>query len=95
MGHHRRKWKSPILGVAQIAFRDIFWLLFFLRTWNQNFFLLTHGKILQCSPYFCLIFPLCAPIAITIVPVLPMVVALEMGSLFLFLSMSFRIFGMY
>jgi hypothetical protein len=38
IGHHRRKWKSPILGVALIVLRDIFWLLFFLRTWNPNFF---------------------------------------------------------
>ena len=39
-----------------------------------------------------LTFPLCAPlaIAISIVSVLPMVVVLEMGSLFLFLSVSFR-----
>jgi hypothetical protein len=38
IGHHRQKWKLPILGVAQIVLRDVFWLLFFLRTWNQNFF---------------------------------------------------------
>jgi hypothetical protein len=24
IGHHRRKWKSPILGVARIVLRDVF-----------------------------------------------------------------------
>ena len=34
-----------------MCFVMFFWLLFLLRTWNQNFFPLLHGKILQWSPY--------------------------------------------
>ena len=30
-------WKLPILGVARIVLYEGFFLLFFLRTWNQNF----------------------------------------------------------
>jgi len=30
IGHHRQKWKSPILGVARIVLCDVFLLLFFL-----------------------------------------------------------------
>ena len=38
IGHHRRKWKSLILGATRIVFREVFCLLFFLSTWNQNLF---------------------------------------------------------
>ena len=38
-------------GWHELFFVAFFLLLFFLRTWNQNFFLLMRGKILQCSPY--------------------------------------------
>ena len=34
-----------------LCFVTFFWLLFLLGTWNQNFFSLLRGKILQCSPY--------------------------------------------
>jgi hypothetical protein len=30
IGHHRQKWKSPILGVAQIVLRDVFLASIFL-----------------------------------------------------------------
>ena len=30
IGHHRRKWKSPILGVARIVLRDVFLASIFL-----------------------------------------------------------------
>ncbi len=44
-GNHR------FWGWHKLFFVMFFWLLFFLRTWNQNIFSLTRGKILQCSPY--------------------------------------------
>ena len=40
-------------GTNELFFVTFFLLLFLLRTWNQNFFSLTRGKILQCSPYHC------------------------------------------
>jgi hypothetical protein len=48
-GNHRF-WR-----LQEFFFVTFFRLLFFLPTWNQNlFFLLSRGKILQCSPYFYL-----------------------------------------
>ena len=41
IGHHCRKWKSPILGVERIVLRDIFLASIFLAydtAWNRNFF---------------------------------------------------------
>jgi hypothetical protein len=32
IGHHHRKWKSPILGVAQIVLRDVFLASIFLAS---------------------------------------------------------------
>ena len=53
IGHHRRKWKSPILGVDEFCFVTFFWLFFSVRGTNTFFifFSLSCGKILQCSPY--------------------------------------------
>ena len=52
IGHHCRKWKSPILGVEQIMLRDIFLASIFLAYVEPKlFFSLSHGKILQYSPY--------------------------------------------
>ena len=53
IGHHRQKWKSPILGVARIVLRDVFLASIFLAYVEPKLFLLTRGKILQCSPYHC------------------------------------------
>ena len=45
---NRRFW-----GWHELCFVTFFWLLFFLRTWNQTFFFSLLGrKILQCSPYW-------------------------------------------
>ena len=46
IGHHRRKWKSPILH--ELFFVTYFRLLFFLRTWNQNFFFCFHVGKFSC-----------------------------------------------
>ena len=51
IGHHRRKWKSPILGVARIVLRDVFLASIFLAYVDPKlFFSFLSGKILQCSP---------------------------------------------
>jgi hypothetical protein len=51
IGHHCRKWKAPILGVERIVLRDVFFFYFFSVRGTKTFFSLSHGKILQCSPY--------------------------------------------
>ena len=52
IGHHRRKWKLPILGVAQIVLHDVFFASIFVAYVEPKLFVsLTRGKILQCSPY--------------------------------------------
>jgi hypothetical protein len=45
-GHHRQKWKSPILGVERIVFR----VVFFASIGTKTIFSLLRGKILHCSP---------------------------------------------
>ena len=45
-----KKWKSPILGVARIVLRDVFFASIFLAYVEPKLFSLTRGKILQCSP---------------------------------------------
>ena len=53
IGHHRQKWKSPILGVARIVLCEVFLASIFLAYVEPNlFFSLLGGKILQCSPYW-------------------------------------------
>ena len=51
IGHHRRKWQSPILGVARIVLRDVFLVSIFSCVRGTKTFLLSRRKILQCSPY--------------------------------------------
>ena len=52
IGHHCRKWKSPILGVERIVLRDVFLAsIFSAYVEPKLFFSLSCGKILQCSPY--------------------------------------------
>jgi hypothetical protein len=55
-GHHRRKWKSPILGVDKLCFVtvcDVFFAsIFLVYVEPKLFFSLSGGKILQCSPYY-------------------------------------------
>ena len=52
IGHHCRKWKSPILGVARVVFCDVFLVSFFLAYIEPTcFFSFMSGKNLQCSLY--------------------------------------------
>jgi hypothetical protein len=44
IGHHRRKWKSPILGVEGIVLHDVFLASIFLATWNQNLFFFAFAR---------------------------------------------------
>jgi hypothetical protein len=49
--HHHQKQKLAIfVGVHDLFFVMFFWLLFFLRTWNQNFFPFWAGKISSAAP---------------------------------------------
>ena len=47
------KVELSILGVAQIVLHDIFFTSIFLAYVEPKLFLLSCGKILQCSPYPC------------------------------------------
>jgi hypothetical protein len=52
-GHHRRKWKSPILGVARIVLRGIFLASIFLAYVEPNFFFrFRKGKFSSAAPMF-------------------------------------------
>ena len=50
IGHHRRKWKSPILGVAQVVLRDVFLALIFLAYVEPFFFCFHAGKFSSAAP---------------------------------------------
>ena len=52
IGHHRRKWKSPILGVDEFCFVAFFWLFFSVRGTNTFFifFRFCAGKFSSAAP---------------------------------------------
>jgi hypothetical protein len=51
IGHHRQKWKSPILGVARIVLCDVFFASIFLAHVEPKlFFLLSRGKFSSAAP---------------------------------------------
>jgi hypothetical protein len=51
IGHHRRKWKSPILGVAQIVLQDVFLASIFLAYVEPTlFFPFRTGKFSSAAP---------------------------------------------
>ena len=51
IGHHRRKWKSSILGVAQIVLLDIFLASFFVAYVEPKlFFRFCMEKFLSAAP---------------------------------------------
>jgi hypothetical protein len=51
IGHHRRKWKSPILEVERIVLRDVFLASIFLAYVEQNFFFrFRAGKFSSAAP---------------------------------------------
>ena len=51
IGHHRRKWKSPILGVARIVLRGIFLVSIFLAYVDPKlFFHFCPGKFSSAAP---------------------------------------------
>ncbi len=51
LGTEKESGNRQFWGWHELCFVTFFWLLFVLRTWNQNFFSLSRRKILQCSPY--------------------------------------------
>jgi hypothetical protein len=52
IGHHRRKWKSPILGVARIVLCDVFLASIFLAYVEPKpfFFRFCAGKFSSAAP---------------------------------------------
>jgi hypothetical protein len=51
IGHHRQKWKSPILGVARIVLRDVFLAYIFLAYVEPKlFFHFRAGKFTIAAP---------------------------------------------
>jgi hypothetical protein len=52
IGQHRRKWKSPILGVARIVLRDVFLASFFLAYVEPKPFIFCFhaGKFSSAAP---------------------------------------------
>jgi hypothetical protein len=51
IGHHRRKWKSPILGVARIVLCDVFLASIFLAYVEPKFFFrFRAGKFSSAAP---------------------------------------------
>ena len=49
IGHHRLKWKLPILGVAQIVLRNVFLASIFLAYVEQNFFFRFRAGKFSCA----------------------------------------------
>ena len=50
IGHHRRKWKSPILGVARIVLCDVFFASFFAYVEPKLFSHFRAGKFSSAAP---------------------------------------------